>query len=334
MTPYWNKNLFEFVILFFQRMGLFFSGQLSFIEFASDELQIFIIGSIGISCALLGVLLVLRKMTMLANSLSHTILIGIILCYLFFHYRFNQPFTLGQLFFASVLTAFITAFATQILRKNLHLQEDASIGLVFTSFFSIGILLVTLITKNAHLGTDIVMGNADVLHVHDLPNALYLLCLNFISVWFFFPQWKAICFDEGFAKSIGMRISAFHYGLMLLTAASSMMAFRVVGVLLVLSFIVAPALIAKLWAKSMKQMIYFSMGISLGATFLGVAISRHIFSVYSYALSTSGIITTLLGVFYLLILLTRSKVIGTLLSSCKRKISQFLEAPDLSEPKL
>src|SRR4029077_18141377 len=105
--------------------------------------------------------------TMLANSLSHTILLGIVIAFLIgsssegFH---EGRLNLTLLFAAALGSGLLTAVVTEILTKSVKLQEDASLGLVFTTFFALGIVLVNLLARNVHIGAEVVMGNVDALH--------------------------------------------------------------------------------------------------------------------------------------------------------------------------
>ena len=112
---------------------------------ASDELQLLMLLLLAIPSALLGIFISLRKMTMLANSLSHTILLGIVITFLLFHGE--GLLTPKALLFSSFISALLTAFITESCVKLFRLQNDASIGLVFTALFSLGIILVTLFVK-------------------------------------------------------------------------------------------------------------------------------------------------------------------------------------------
>lgn len=143
-------------------------------KLASDEIQFLTLAFVAISSGLVGTFLILKRQTMLANALSHTILVGIIIAYFFNPVRFftaePSPFEhpeLGVMLIAAIITGIITSFLTELLTKQVKLQPDAALGLVFTSLFALGILLVTLFTKSAHIGLEIVMGNVDGLAFRD-----------------------------------------------------------------------------------------------------------------------------------------------------------------------
>lgn len=315
MSPYFGKNFIEFVWLFFQRMWELCIGKIGIGDLATDELQIFVLSLVACSSSLVGTFLVLKKMTMLANSLSHTILLGIIVAYLIV-----MPFIPGReahahaisieiLLIASLVTGLITTFLTQMLTNVFKLQEDASTGLVFTTLFALGIVLVTVFTRNTHLGTEAIMGNVDALHFQDLKLIFWIALFNLATVILFFKEFKMITFDGAFANVQGFSRSSFNYLLMVLTSATVIGAFRAVGVLLVLAFLVGPVLIARLFTHRLKKLVLLSMGIGACGSLISVAIARHLLSVHHLSLSTSGLASTVLGAIYFLSLIFKGRFI-------------------------
>lgn len=294
MNPYEGLNFFQFFPVFFVRL---FQGN----ALASDEIQIFVLALISIASALIGSLLVLKRMTMLANSLSHTILLGIVIAYLFLG---GDGLTINfqVLITAALATGIITTVLTQILTHIIKLQEDASIGLVFTALFALGIILVTLYTRNAHIGLEIVMGNADALHLNDVKIALGVMLTNTIFILLFFKEWKLICFDQGLASSLGFRPALFNYLLMLLTSATAISAFRAVGVLLFLAFLVGLPLTARLLTHNLRTMILLACGIGVVCSLVAVGLSRHMLTVYNAPLSTAGLVVVIIGLAFVVAL--------------------------------
>ncbi len=309
INPYWGKNFFSFFWVFFHRMSLLCQGKLPIKDLASDEIQFFVLGLVALSSALIGAFLVLKKMTMLANSLSHTILLGIIISYLIVSsvsggsMELLDGISLQVLIIASLITALLTAVLTQGLTHLMKLQEDASIGLVFTTLFALGIVLATIFTRNTHIGTEAIMGNVDALHIHDLKLISVIAAIDFLVVFFLFKEFKMVAFDGALTRALGFSPSLFNYLLMVLTAATVIGAFRAVGVLLVLAFLVGPVLTARLLTHSLKKMMALSVIIGLLCSLCAIALSRHLLSVCRMPLSTAGLVVTLMGVAYLLAIL-------------------------------
>lgn len=309
LNPYWGKNFFQVIALFFERMVSLLFGSLTLSDLATDDIQILVLSLVAIASALVGAFLVLRKMTMLANALSHTILLGIVIAYLLLlsflprEALSSHAISLQLLFLASLATALLTTLLTQCLTALFHIKEDASTGLVFTTLFALGIVLITAFTRDAHIGTEAIMGNVDALHFDDLRVVFWTALINFSCITILFKEWKVTTFDSGFAQSTGFSTPFFNYLLMVLTAATSIAAFRAVGVLLVLSFLVAPVLIARLFCQRLKYVLFISSGIGVFASLFSVALSRHLLTVHNLPVSTSALTVTTLGVLYFLSLL-------------------------------
>lgn len=296
MNPYWGTTFFEFFGVLILRV---FSG--AFFTPEADEVQIGVLGAVALSCGLIGPFLVLKRMAMFANSLSHTILLGIIGAFLLASSLWGggmfDPLTLliGA-FAAAILTALLTEGAVRLFR----LQEDASVGLIFSTLFALGILLATLFTRNVHLSAEAVMGNADALQPSDFHFAALLALLNLGAIFLFYRQLLISSFDRSYASTLGIRSSAFHFLLLLLSAAVCVGAFRAVGVLLVLAFLTGPYLTARLFCRRLSILLILSPAIGIAASAIGVALSRHLLSVYGFPLSTGGIVVCTIGAFYLI----------------------------------
>jgi manganese/zinc/iron transport system permease protein len=323
-NPYYNQTFFGFVIQFFSRLWALLSGQLSFQQLASDEIQVLVLMGVAASGALVGAILVLRKMTMLANSISHTILMGIVLAYFLtmISYSGEQTSSLPPmqiLLLAAMATGFLTAFLTEFLIKTGHLQEDASVGLVFTSFFALGVTLVTILTRDAHIGIEAVMGNADALHLDDAFWVYIILGMNILIFTIFYKEFQLTTFDPNLAAALGFSTVFFNYLLMAQVSATSITSFRAVGVILVLAFMTGPPLIARLFTHRMGTYLVSSVLIGACAAFIGVALSRHILTVYGMALSTSGVVVCVIIVFYL-VAITLKKIRNSELGIRKYKV--------------
>lgn len=304
-NPYFGANFFSFFAILIGRLYGFITGSFGWDDLVSDEIQLLVLTGIAASSALVGSFLVLRKMTMLANAISHTILLGIVLAYYFTlrsmeglegHGTVNTylPILLG----AAIVTGVATSFLTEFFTKTLKLQEDASTGLVFTSLFALGIVFVTLLTKSAHIGTEAVMGNVDALQKGDFLLVFIILGINVVLIALFFKEYLITTFDPGLAKALGFSVTAFNYLLMVQVSATIVGAFRAVGVLMVLAFITAPVLSARLLTHHLQEMLWIAITFGVGGSAIGVALARHTLSVHDVALSTGGIVVSVLGILF------------------------------------
>lgn len=296
---FWGLNFFGFLKQFVKDIALLVTGKMGVGNLASDEVQIFVLMLIGISCAMVGTFLVLRKMVMVANSISHTVLIGVVLSYILFH-RVGGVLVVDMkiLVFASFISSLLTLVLTDVLNRLLKLQKDASIGLVFTFLFALGIVLVTAFTRNTHIGTEVIMGNIDMVHPDDLKVALFLCVSNALLIFLFFKEYLFTAFDPHFAKLSKISNFAFTYLLMLQTSATVIGGLRAIGVVLILALLVVPPLIARMYTRRVLPMMLLAALISSVSAIVAVALSRHCLTVYGLALSTSGLLVTVQFVFW------------------------------------
>lgn len=305
LNPYFGQTFFGFFIVFGKRLFQMFSGGL-----APDEVQVIVLILIALSSALAGTFLVLRKMTMLANSLSHTILLGIVIAFVLVGQK-SEIFSLSVpvLLVGALIAALCTTFATEFLMRKLRLQEDASIGLIFTAFFALGVVLVTLLSRNSHLGIEAIMGNVDALHSSDVKLAFYLFLFNAAVVFLFYRRLEITAFDSTLAKNMGISLLFFNYLMMFQTALTAIGAFRAIGAFLFLAFLVAPVLTARFFTRRLKPLLFLACGLGIVAALVSVALSRHMLTAYQIPLSTSGLSSVILGLFFLIGLMHRRRVL-------------------------
>jgi len=299
-NPYSDCDFFSFFAVFFSRLWAFCTGKLLFEHFATDEIQIVVLVCVALSGALVGTFLVLRRQTMLANALSHTILLGIVVAYLICH-----TLTLPILMIAALVTGIVTTFLSEFLTRVIKLQEDASIGLIFSIFFALGLVLLTVFSRNVHVGTELVMGNVDALQRSDIKIVGAVLGINTVLMLLLYHGFKITTFDPHLARTFGFSPLFFNYLLMVQTATTTIGAFRAVGVLMVLAFLVLPPLTARLLTNRLSPLIWIAMGLGVLASLFGVAISRHLLTFFGIGLSTGGIVVTVLGCFYLIAIVVK-----------------------------
>lgn len=292
INPYTDQDFFGFFACLFRRLLVFLSGTNP--SLAADEIQLGVLLSIAASSALVGTFLVVRRQSMLANALSHTVLLGIVVAYLLFH-----ALTLPALMIAALATALATCFLTDFLSRIIKLQEDASIGLIFTILFALGITLLSLFGRDSHLGTELVLGNVDALQKEDLFFSLAILGFNGLIFFFLFRGFCLTTFDPGLARTLGFSPTLFSYVLILLASLSTISGLRSVGVLMVVAFFVLPPLTARLVVCRLIPMIGLAAFFGGLSALIGVALSRHILSFTGLGLSTGGIVVSVMGLFYL-----------------------------------
>lgn len=316
MNPYTNTDFFSFFFVLLKRLF----GLIPLANLPSDEIQLLVLSGVALSCALVGTFLILRNMAMLANSLSHTILLGIVVVHLLTSSANGLP-PIGALVLASIVMGFVTSFLTEWIAKNFRLQSDASNGLVFTTLFAVGILLTSVFANHAHLGTEAIMGNADALHPDDLSFVWGIAFLNLLVVITFYFPLQITTFDPGFATASGYRTSFYHYLVMFLLSLTAVGAFRAVGVLMVLTFLVVPPIVARLFFNRLPYVLIAASAVGIVGSIVGVALSRHLLTVYNLPLSTSGLTVCVFSLLFSFALLFSPKkgVVARYLSKKKWK---------------
>lgn len=272
----------------------------------SSQLEIQLIASlVAMACAIPGTFLVLRKMAMISDAISHAILPGLVVGF-FITQDLNSPI----LIFLAALTGVITVVLVEQIQKTGLVKEDTAIGLVFPALFSIGVIMIAKNANDVHLDVDAVLlgelafAPFDRLYINGMdigPKSLWvigtILTITLGLLIAFFKELKISTFDAGLSASLGFSPVIIHYGLMSMASITTVGAFDAVGAILVVALMIAPAACAYLLTTDLKKMIGL-------AVFFGVfsAISGYWVAHWLDA-SIAGSITTMLGIVFLIIYL-------------------------------
>lgn len=260
---------------------------------------------IAAACAIPGVFLVLRRMAMMSDAISHTVLFGIVIGFLVTH-NLGSPW----LFVGAVLTGVLTVSLVELLNRTRLVKQDAAIGLVFPVLFSLAVILISRFAGNVHLDTDVVlMGELAFVPFDrvvwlglDLgPRALVvgtgLVLLNLAFVTIFYKELKLATFDAGLAAAFGFMPGLLHYGLMALVSVTAVGAFDAVGSILVVALMIAPPAAAYLLTDRLPRMIGLSVLIGAGSAIMGYWLAHWL------DVSIAGSMATMSGVAFGLVFL-------------------------------
>lgn len=277
---------------------------------SSAQLEIQLIASVvAIACAIPGVFLVLRKMALISDAISHSILPGIVIGF-FITQDLNSPL----LILLAALTGVITVILVEMIQKTGLVKEDTAIGLVFPTLFSIGVILIAKNANDVHLDVDAVLlgelafAPFDRLLISGMdvgPKSLWVmgtvLIISISLLILFFKELKVSTFDVGLSSALGFSPVVLHYGLMSVSSVTIVGAFDAVGAILVVALMIAPAATAYLLTTDLKKML----GLSI---FFGVfsAVSGY-WLAHLLDASISGSMTTMLGIIFLLVYLFAPK---------------------------
>ena len=286
MDPYFDSTFLHWFAVLFSRLT---SARA---ELFPDEIQLLVMVPFAISASFLGVLLVLKRLTMMTNALSHTMLLGIVLALML------ASDASWAIIVSSVLVGLLTAGATQQLTKVRFIREDASNGMVFTAIFALAVTILSVWSRNAHIGPELLMGNPDALQADDIPIVWWASFLALFGGVMFLRGFSVAIFDPQFAYMASAHPSLFIHLLLALVAVTSISAFRAVGFVMTLSFFVLPALVAQLWTTSLRGRLLCACGVGAITVLFSVALGRHMLTVYALPVSTGALAATLLALLY------------------------------------
>ncbi|UQB41293.1 metal ABC transporter permease [Thiomicrospira microaerophila] len=246
------------------------------------EIWILITASlVAASCALVGSLLILRRMALLGDAISHSVLLGIVLVYLLF-----DQTSLVWMLTGATLIGLLTAWLSQFIQQKTHLAPDASLGLVFTWFFALAIVLIALYADHIHLDHEhVLFGEMAFIPFNPLiidgenwgPKAFWLaalvLTLNLTILVIGYQRFKLTSFHPALATSLGIHTVFWHYLLMTMVSVTAVASFDLVGSILVIALMVIPAASAYLIAKSLKQMMIFALIYAQSSVLIGFGLA-------------------------------------------------------------
>jgi manganese/zinc/iron transport system permease protein len=231
---------------------------------------------VGLTCGVSGAILVLRKMSMLADAISHTVLLGIVGAFFVTQTLNGFPMLIG-----AAVVGILTAFFVQLLDSS-GVQTDAAIGVVFTSLFALGVVFISFVGDSVHLDVEhALMGEIAFVPWNTLefqgvnlgPKAVWMLGFVLIIVAgiisLFYKEIKWTTFDPQYAALIGIPIMFIHYLLMGMVSLVTVASFDSVGAILVVAMLIVPGTTAYLLTDHFLTLLLLSGGIGIIAAIIG-----------------------------------------------------------------
>lgn len=259
-------------------------------EFLQNALVTSIV--IGVVAGVVGCFIILRGMSLMGDAISHAVLPGVAISYIFSINFFIGAILFGL--FASIIITFIS--------NNSKIKGDTAIGITFSSFLALGVILIGFANSSTDL-FHILFGN--VLAVQDVDKWLTIgiATIVLIVVWLFFKPLLLTSFDPNMAKAFGVRVNAYHYLLMALLTVVSVTAMQSVGTILIVALLITPAATAYLYTKSLRNMIFLSAFFGALASVIGLFIG------YSFNLAVgSTIVLTVTSIFLISFLVSPKQI--------------------------
>lgn len=262
----------------------------------------------SVASALLGNFLVLRRMSMLGDAISHAVLPGLAAAFFLSDNRSSWPMFLG-----AVVVGVLTAFFTEWIRGVGKVDEGASMGVVFTSLFALGLVMIVQAADHVDLDPGCVLYGAieltpldkvAVLGI-DIPRAVLTLgavtLINAIFVGLFYKELKISSFDPALATTSGFSATLMHYLLMILVAVTAVASFESVGNILVVAMFVVPAAAAYMLSDRLHVMIGLSICLATGSAILGHLSAITVPGWFGYqSTNTAGMMAVAVGLVFLI----------------------------------
>ncbi len=263
---------------------------------------------IGGVCAFLSCFITLKGWSLMGDALSHSVVPGVAVAY-----YAGWPFAAG-----AFVTGLLAAVGMGFVKTKTRLREDAVIGVVFTAFFALGLLLISLYPSQVDLRS-IVFGNILGISNSDIVQVLIISGVTLLVLGFKWRDLLLFCFDPNQARALGLNTTALHFTLLTLLSATAVAALQTVGACLVVAMLVTPGATAYLLTDRFGKMIGIATAMGVGTSIVGAYAS------YFFDGSTGGCIVTLQSALFVAALVWAPKH-GLLAQRARRRIAGRVEA--------
>ena len=283
-----------------------------FVQFSLTPILIGVFASIA--CALPGNFLILRRQALIGDAISHVVLPGIVVAFLVTGTIAAFPMLIG-----AGAAALVAVVLIEAIRRLGRIEPGAAMGVVFTTMFAAGVLILERSdTSSVHLDVEhALMGNLESLiwfradgwgslidpvalsHLPDeLPRIALTALLMALATWLAWRPLKIATFDEGFARTLGLPVTAIGLGLVAAAAIAAVAAFDAVGSIIVIAMFICPPAAARLMTNSLAAQVWWSVGFATLAAILGYVLAGYgpIWLGARDAVSAAGMIATVSGV--------------------------------------
>lgn len=232
-------------------------------EFMRNAIAVGIL--IGILCPVIGTYLIVQRMALLGDVIAHAVLPGLAIA---FWQGFN---ILVGAFISGMLSTFVIAW----IRSQSRVKVDAAMALTFSSFFALGITLITLLKSKLDLDS-LLFGDILGATISDVKRTAIIAIIILIIVKLFYKELLLYTFDKLAAQALGFPVNIFHYGLMASIALTIVTSMQTVGVVLVISLLVGPGITAYLLVKELHQVMVLGAILGVIASINGIYASYYL----------------------------------------------------------
>lgn len=222
---------------------------------------------VAFACGLVGNFIVVRRMALVGDAISHSLLPGIVLAFIF-----TSSMTIPVMLIGAMVAGVATTLLIELIHKHSRVKTDAALGIVFSLFFAIGVILINVFINQVHFDAECVLYGAieylplaEWVHLGGLEVPLPILtmaCVALLVLGLVIALYKELVvtsFDAGLARSLGISVGTYHYGLMAVLSVVIVCAFEAVGVILVIAMLIFPAATAALLSDRLPVMLALSV---------------------------------------------------------------------------
>ena len=228
------------------------------VVFSGYKLELAASMLVGMACGVIGCFVILRGMAMVGDAISHAVLPGVVVAFML---AGTGPLAL---FLGAMGAGVLTTVLINLIQNNSRIKGDSAIGLVFTVFFAIGVILISALPRGTHFDLKcFLFGNPLAVGKPDLWMMVIVAALVCGVVFLLFHPLRVASFDPVMAASVGLRPRAVHYLVMFLLAATVVASLQAVGIIMVVAMIIAPGATAYQWTNRLGVMLALSAVVGL-----------------------------------------------------------------------
>ena len=252
---------------------------------------------VGVICAVVGSYLMVQRLALLGDAISHSVLPGLAIAFL-----------LGiNIFVGAFVAGILSTICINLIRTRSQIKEDAAMGIVFSAFFALGITLITVVQKSNKIDLNhFLFGNILGVTAADVRDTFIIAVVVLFVVVLLYKELLFYTFDTLGAQAVGLPVHLLNLGLMMLIGLTIVASLKAVGVVLVLSLLITPAATAYLLVTRLHQMMFLGVGFGILSSISGMYLS------YYYNLpSGPAIVLVASGLFILAFLFSPSQGILT-----------------------
>ncbi|MFP6886796.1 MAG: metal ABC transporter permease [Opitutales bacterium] len=231
-----------------------------------------------LACGVIGNFVVARRLALVGDAISHSVLPGIAVAFLL-----STSVSVPAMFLGAALAGVLATLLIEFIHRKSRVKPDAAIGIVFTTLFAAGVVIISQWVNKVHLDADCVLyGEIGLIPLHESifvggvslgPRPLAVMgvvtVLDVVLVAVFYRQLLVTSFDPGLARSLGMPVNVVHYGLMVALAFTIVAAFEAVGVVLVIAMLIFPAVTAGFFFERLPALLLSTVPLAFASSLGG-----------------------------------------------------------------